>query len=433
MLALSLAVSLLAAPTADRLPWVRDDWTEAKNRATASKKLVAVDVWATWCHTCLSMKNFVLTEAPLAKVADTHVWLALDYDLEKNAAFFAKFPIAAFPTFLVIDPVKEEVVARWVGSGSAEEMAAFFATASPTPTDPLALGNRALARGQHAEAAAIFEKALGAKSNDAALETRLIGGLIEALYKSDPKRCVERGVALLDRVDDSSPGVDAGAMISYCAEGLEPSVKNAALAKVKARLEKTEQNATAMAKLSIDDRSGLYSMLIDLEDALGNGKAADALTLKRLALLESAASAAKDPTARATFDAHRLECYLRLKRFPVAQKMLEATAKAMPKDFNPPWRLAVLFKATGDTKRGLNAIERALSLGYGPRRVRLHSTKIDLLIQAKRWSDAKGAIGDARADIKKMDAALVRSSWTDALNAQEKTVDAQLTAKSGPS
>src|SRR5262245_57560515 len=112
---LALPLLGLLAVSAEPLPWVHDDWAAAKKQAIAEKKLVAVDVWATWCHTCLSMKNYILKEPPLAKVAKQHVWLSLDYDLEKNAAFFTRFPIGVFPTFLVVDPEREEIVARWPG------------------------------------------------------------------------------------------------------------------------------------------------------------------------------------------------------------------------------------------------------------------------------------------------------------------------------
>ena len=49
------------------------------------------------------MKSTILTQAPLATIKDQLIWLALDYDRPKNAAFFDKYPIDAFPTFIMID------------------------------------------------------------------------------------------------------------------------------------------------------------------------------------------------------------------------------------------------------------------------------------------------------------------------------------------
>ena len=63
------ALVTAAAPSASGIRWVEDDWPAARAQAKRDKKLVAVDVWATWCHTCLSMKNYVLTEPELAPLA----------------------------------------------------------------------------------------------------------------------------------------------------------------------------------------------------------------------------------------------------------------------------------------------------------------------------------------------------------------------------
>jgi hypothetical protein len=49
MSALALGIaSLLVAAQPSVLPWVHDDWPAAAREASASGKLVAVDVWATW-------------------------------------------------------------------------------------------------------------------------------------------------------------------------------------------------------------------------------------------------------------------------------------------------------------------------------------------------------------------------------------------------
>ena len=57
---------LAAAPDASGIAWIHDDWEKAKQAAIAKNKLVAIDVSATWCHSCLSMKNYALKEAAMA-------------------------------------------------------------------------------------------------------------------------------------------------------------------------------------------------------------------------------------------------------------------------------------------------------------------------------------------------------------------------------
>ena len=423
--ALVLALALPAEASADPVAWIHDDWATAKKRAIAEGKLVAVDVWATWCHTCLSMKNYTLREAPMKRVAATHTWLSLDYDQPANAAFFTQFPINAFPTFMVVDPAKETVVARWLGSGTADQMSAFFAGARKTAADANALGQRALAKGDFAGAIKIFEAALS-KKPAATERTRLLSGYIEALWKGDPAQCAAKGLPYVDATDDTAPGIDFVAMVAYCAESTEGEAKTAIMKRVKARLEKTAANPAL--DLSADDTSSLYSALIDAHEALGEGDAAKLALTKRVTLLEAAAKAAPDIEARSTFDAHRLSCYLKLKRYADAEAMLAASAKAMPTDFNHPWRQAILELERGAPKAGLLAIERALKLGYGPRRLRLHATKIDLQMATKNYAGVEATLAAARDEIAKMDPKLVRQSWVAKLDRQEAALAAVASA-----
>ncbi len=420
MLSAALLASLTISATGP-VQWLHDDWAAAKKQANAENQLVAVDVWATWCHTCLSMKNYVLKEDAMKRVATKHTWLALDYDQPANAAFFKKFPINAFPTFMVIDPKTDEVVARWLGSGTADQMASFFASASRSAKGAVSEGQRLLAKGEYGDAIALFERALKQKQSKAE-RTRVLSGYIEALWKGDVENCAMKALPYIDETDDTAPGIDYAAMIAYCAESGAEKDKPAIMKKVRARLER----AVANPKLALtpDDKSGLYSTLISAHRALGDDDKADAALQSRLQMLEAAAKAAPDAKARSTFDAHRLSCYLQLKRYDDAEKMLKVTAAALPKEFNTPWRLALLDLERGHHDAALKSIDHALTLGYGPRRLRLHATKIDILMAAKRDDDAKKAMTAARAEVKRLDPALVRKSWIAKLDRQQAKLDA---------
>jgi hypothetical protein len=421
MLALLLALSLEAAsPTGGPLAWVHDDWPQAKAAALRQHKLVAVDVWATWCHSCLSMRNYTLLEPPMRRAAGAHVYLSLEYDRPGNAAFFAKFPVGSFPTFLVIDPASETVVTRWLGTGTAEQMAGFFLDArraAAAKTDPLAAAERALVKGENQEALAIIEPALAGKAGkiSPADRQRLLDGYFEALAKTDRRVCAERGFERIDETDDSDQGLDAAATIANCASAVDPPLKTKLLEKVRDRLEAALKNP-ATAKLSVDDRSGIYSTLTDAYDDLGDTEHGAATAKLRLEMLDAAAEKAKTPEERATFDAHRLECDLRLEHFVAAEKMLGESELAMPNDYNPPARLALLYLKSERPEDGLRAIDRALKLGYGPRRLRLFLTKIDLAAAAKDFALARLTIADARSYIEKLDPGLVKPEFARTLN-----------------
>lgn len=418
--ALSLWLFAAQSPT---LSFIEDDFAKAEAAALSSGKLIAVDVWATWCHSCLSMKNFVLKDAEFEKIADTHVWLALDYDLEKNASFFQRYPVDVFPTFLVVDPKEKKVVSRWAGSGSVEEMLRFFAEAGKSPSDPLQAARRVMAMRQYEEAEKLFAAAL-VSEKERARRTEVLSGLAEATSRTSSARCAELGRLHLDEVDDTAPGMDFVAMVAACAGQLEDAEQKKSLwTRIRDRLLRAQK--AGMKKLSPDDRSTVYDTLAAAHRALGEPKAAVQVVKAHARELEAAAKKAKTPEARATFDAYRLACYLELERFAEAEKMLSASEKALPEDFNPPWRLAVLYHAQGKVEPGLLAIERALAKGYGPRRARLHTTKIDLLMKKEDHAAALTAIEAARKDLARLDPALVRKAWTDQLSAKEREVKAR--------
>ncbi|HXN56646.1 MAG TPA: thioredoxin family protein, partial [Myxococcales bacterium] len=165
-------VLVIALPAvAGELPFIEDDYAGARTRAAAEKKLLFVDAWATWCHTCLSMKRFVLPDPGLASVKDAVVWLSVETEAEKNRDFVEKYPIDVLPTFFLVDPAKEQVVARWLGAGTVNEMrrfvqlnAAAYASKQGSGQPPAAAAMRSgdLARqhGDLAAAAAAYRKAV---------------------------------------------------------------------------------------------------------------------------------------------------------------------------------------------------------------------------------------------------------------------------------
>ncbi len=418
---LPLLAMMASAPDASGIVWIHDDFAQAKKTAIAKKQLIAVDVWATWCHTCLSMKNFALKEAPMAAVKDQLTFLALDYDKEKNASFFEKYPAGAIPAFFVIDPKTGSLVARWIGSGTSSELASFFKEAGKPGEDSLQRGQLAAGKGDMEGAANIFEAALKNEKLAPAMKGRIVNGLVEVLYRTDPEGCASSVPQYLDGMDESAQSLDAIAMLPDCAESLDDAKKkNALLADVAKRLE------AAMAKnnplLAVDDSSAYLGTLVSIYDQLGDKAKAESALKRRVALLDAAANAAPTQEARSTFDFHRMEAYLRLQRYDDAIAMLTASEKQQPKDFNHPWRLAQVYLAKGDVDLGLAAVDRALANGYGGRKMRLYSTKLDLLLAKKDYVKAKATVAKGRSEMKRMKQ--LRESWKNEFESKAKLVEA---------
>src|SRR5262245_47683781 len=58
--------------------FLEDDYRGALAKARAEKKPLFLDSWATWCHSCLSMRSFVFPDAGLRPARDAVVWLSVE-------------------------------------------------------------------------------------------------------------------------------------------------------------------------------------------------------------------------------------------------------------------------------------------------------------------------------------------------------------------
>ncbi|HET8648352.1 MAG TPA: tetratricopeptide repeat protein, partial [Vicinamibacteria bacterium] len=93
---------------------------------------------------------------------------------------------------------------------------------------------------------------------------------------------------------------------------------------------------------------------------------------------ESEAAAARTPEQRAAFDSHRLTVYLALKQPQRALPMLEQSQRDLPRDYNPPARLALAYNAMKEYDKALAASDRALARAYGPRKIGILRTRADI-------------------------------------------------------
>ncbi|MDW8283165.1 MAG: thioredoxin family protein [Myxococcales bacterium] len=390
-----------AAPAGPRsvLPFSYDDYPAARARAQRESKILIVEAWATWCHTCQSMRSFVFPDPVLRAVADRFVYVALDTDRPVNMPFIERFPINSWPTMLALDPGRaanplsdERVLARWTGAMTAPELLMRLQrlTMQSEGVDRLLeQADAAAADGRWDVAAPLYAAAAQQSVVD---RPRALLGQIQALReRGDYNACADLVETSLAATGNGAAATDFAAYAASCLDHLDDADR-------RQRLRQGLRNYLVslvhdpQAPLSVDDRSDGFGTLIELCDALGDRAAGDRHADARLRMLEAAANAARSPQEAATFDLHRLDSYRRLRRYAEAERMLIASVKALPGDFNAPTRLARLYYDMGRLEEALHYVNDALSKAYGPRRATL------LELQA----NVRAALGQTREAVQSL-------------------------------
>jgi tetratricopeptide (TPR) repeat protein len=334
------------------------------------------------------MRAFVFTDPALTSRAGQFVWLDLNTEDERNAAWQEKVSVDALPTYLVVKPDDETVVLRGVGAMTVAEIGAFLDNAqaalggakSSSPADAaLFRADRLNGGGKKTEAAAAYREALDEAPPGWPPYGRAAAAL-QFLYQTTDgdAKCVALAREALPRVS----GTPAAAVVALggldCALALDEkdTARPAALAEAEAALRRVIADPKTGA--AADDISSAYPSLIqarkDAGDAAGAKKDAEAWA----AFLEAQAAAAQTPEQRAVFDSHRLSAYLELGQPERAIPMLQASEKDLPGDYNPPARLALAYLKMKKPDEALAASDRALPKVQGPRRLSVLQTRADI-------------------------------------------------------
>ena len=435
---LALALSSLAVPVvatagktaatagstkakASVVPFIEDDFDRALAEAKRRNVPLVVDAWATWCHTCRSMKAFVFTDPKLAKAAEQAVWLSLDVEKEKNAKARKAYPAQALPTFFVVNPDDGAIARRWVGGMTVAQVEAFLhdgqaaiaAARAGGADSPLARADKAYAASDYATAATEYVAALATPPADEATDARAVEAALFSLAMSErPAEGLAVANAAYDRLGRTTSG--ASAAVQGLSFALDLPADAPGRADAIAKFEQATRDFLADPKVTLadDDRSGMLGTLLsarqDAKDEAGAKEAAQAWA----SFLEGAATRATSADQRAVFDSHRLSAYLEIGTPEKAVPMLQESEKALPDDYNPPYRLAVAYNAMKRWDDALAATSRALPKAYGPRKIRIYSTR----------ADALAGKGDAPAAQSTMDEAIAYAKSLPEGQASESTL-----------
>lgn len=401
------AAKAAAAPKGP-LDWIDDNYDAALARARAGHKPIVIDMWAHWCHACLSMQNTVLTDTSFKGVADRYVWLALDTDKAKNAAAVAKFPVHAWPTYYVVNPDSQTVEARHIGSASVAGFRAFLkrgddgyvddlaGTGKLAKGSPLALarkGDRAATRGHFAAAAKAYAAALAAAPASWSRRPEVLVSRISMLDNLKRwKDCVALGKSALDHTGMSNAAADFASYAADCADHLKDAKRATLIRRLAvARISIVLAHSHA---LSVDDRADALRIQRETYDKLHQPLMARRLARQEQILLDQAAAKAPTPYIASTYNWPRAEVDVYLHEENKLVPDLVKSVAALPHEFDPPYRLAWVYYKLGKQDKATKMIDRAVALAYGPRK---------MTIEALAAKIAK-ARGDAAAEKKALTA-----------------------------
>jgi tetratricopeptide (TPR) repeat protein len=393
---------------------VEDDLPAAREQARKEGKLLFVEAWAPWCHTCLSMKAFVLPDPWLAPLGERVVFATIDTDREANAPFLERNAIRVWPSLFVIDPSDDTVVGYWPGSASAPELRSFVeesmramedrrAKRAPDkdPSRELLVAAAAAASRQNAKAVAAYARAVASSEADWPRRSEALVGWIQALRSSRKfEACAKLGLDHVDEVRGAAMPADFALTMLLCAEELPRGAPQAqALRAATTRLEALVADPPQGA--SVDDRADALDILADARRSLGDARGAEQAARARLALLEEASAKAATPEIAASFDGSLASALVGAGRGGEALVLLRSREATLPNAYEPPARLASILLDLGQYPEALAASERAIAKSYGPRRLRY--LKLRAAIQT-RMGQRKEAIATLREELRGYDA-----------------------------
>lgn len=389
LLAAFLSTASSAAPK-----MIEDDYAKALAEAKKAKKLLFVDAWAPWCHTCVFMREHVLNQPAFGAFEKDVVFSSIDTEKTSNAPFLDKFPVNIWPTLFFIDPSSEELVFKWIGSADAAQMKGLL-EAARKKDGVVHEADALFAQGKSKEAAEKYVAGLGAEKGDGSVRATLsMLNALSAAKQYEP--CAKTADEQAARLKHTSDRINAITWGLSCALELPADAKDRAT--LVASLTKQATQAVTEPDAMADDVSGLYELLVEERKAAKDDAAVVTLAKRWLAYLEGAAKKATTPSARAVFDPHRLNAALAAKEVERVIPALEQSEKELPADFNPPARLALAHKEQGKLELAEADIARALQKNTGgPRRLRLFDIQASIFAARSNVPGQKRALADAVA------------------------------------
>jgi hypothetical protein len=360
------------------------------------------------------MRATVLQDPRLARHAGRFVWLEIDGENERNAAYLEKFPVQAFPSLIVIDPAEERAILKWPGTATVEQLERLLADATRALRKGargadlvLARADRAHAEWDAALATRLYADAIAQGGAGWSHRGRAAEALLYLLSLEDAQRCAREADRLLPTLGKGASAANVAITGLGCAGDLpEDAADRAELA---ARLEQAARAALRFPGLLPIDRLGIYETVHAAREQAKDEEGAQAIAREWWAAVQGVRAEAKGSRARAAYVEPLAAAAVASGRPAEALPGLAADERALPDDYDPPFYTARILAKLGRGPEALAAADRALAKAYGPRRLRIQDLRATLQEEQGDRAAARATLEDAVAEAAKLPRAQLRN------------------------
>jgi tetratricopeptide (TPR) repeat protein len=256
--------------------------------------------------------------------------------------------------------------------GEQAHLASMASSGELDRTSPLGMvqaGDEAVAKEDYAAADEWYGKALAAAPPDwSRAPTTLSKQLRARLMNGDLEGCAQLGMSQFQRAaQGATPQLSLFAqMAAQCAEVLDRPRARLLLGRLGEVLRKVVDAPDSA--LSVDDQSDALRVLREMALELEDRASAKSYAVRQRDLLDRAVAQAKTARERMTHNWPRAEVYVYLGEGEKVIADLERSIEELPKEYDPPARLAWVHLQLGHHDAALPLAEKALGLAYGPRK-----------------------------------------------------------------
>ena len=376
---------------------------------------VFIDFQAQWCYSCYFMASHVLTGKEWQAAEKRFVFVETDADSPDGAAWMEKLKVKALPTYVVLNADGSEqgrilaeqprekfypALDKILGGGDA--LAALKGQAAKGSDAALAEALATYyARSQVDDGLAWYASLPEARRKVAEGDTKSATWIARlqmehAAKAKDTAQCV----AAAQRVLAGDPGCDRYYVVDTldsCSEKLPEAERKSLLTAQRPALNTLlDKQVFVAAPTCADQRSAVFAAA-DLNKAIGDGAAEQAVLARGIAAARNALGG-NDPLdlKRDRNAADNLRVYLlRAERIADVDALMPKLIAAYPDDYVYPYRYGRSLLDRGNAAAALPFLEQASTKAFGVNRLTVAGLRAKALIALNRRADAEKVVAEA--------------------------------------